>query len=448
MASRQTYRYAPYFTASAPALLANKTTMPSNNKEDGAAKAAQQLGSMSLGESAAGKKDNDTENNEAPAKVCSACGEKSDALKKCTACKSVWYCDVACQKRHRTEHRKECNRIKKELVTAAEPENNEDDNKKNVPNGSPTKLCSACGKKSDTLKKCSGCLCVWYCDKDCLNRHRKEHKKECKRIKKALDKRGGKLALGTEQVMGPLGKLPLREECPICMQALPIYAKLHSYYTCCGKTICGGCMHQHKMKSGESLTCAFCRTKLPESDKESLVQLRKRVKLKDPSALFSMSLAYGYGTSGLPLNQTKCLELLREAVDLGSPSACYELGNYYATGAMGLQQNVDEGFKYWEKAAEGGHLLSRHNLTLREGSNGDPVAAVRHIRLAASGGFKMSMVNLIEGFESGFIQHGVLAETLQAFYLARAELKSEGRGQYIQHLKMTGKYEAAMATDE
>ena len=60
----------------------------------------------------------------------------------------------------------------------------------------------------------------------------------------------------------------------------------------------------------------------------------------------------------------------------------------------------------------------------------------------------MSMVNLIEGFESGFIQHGVLAETLQAFYLARAELKSEGRGQYIQHLKMTGKYEAAMATDE
>jgi TPR repeat protein len=143
------------------------------------------------------------------------------------------------------------------------------------------------------------------------------------------------------------------------------------------------------------------------------------------------------------LDQTKCLELLREAVDLGSPSACYELGNYYATGAMGLEQNVDEGFKYWEKAAEGGHLLSRHNLALRDGRNGDPVAVVRHVRLAASGGFKMSMVNLIEGFESGFIQHAVLAETLQAFYLARAEMKSEDRDQYIQHLKMTGKYEAA-----
>ena len=84
----------------------------------------------------------------------------------------------------------------------------------------PTKLlCSACGKKSNTLMKCRACRCVWYCDKDCQNKHRKEHKKDCKRIKVEIDKRGGKVDLGTEMDLGPLGKLPPQEECPIYLYA-------------------------------------------------------------------------------------------------------------------------------------------------------------------------------------------------------------------------------------
>ena len=53
----------------------------------------------------------------------------------------------------------------------------------------PTKFCSACGKQIDAVKKCNGCKCVWYCNKECQNKHRKAHKKECKPIKKELDKR-------------------------------------------------------------------------------------------------------------------------------------------------------------------------------------------------------------------------------------------------------------------
>ena len=70
---------------------------------------------------------------------------------------------------------------------------NEDADTKN--DEAPAKFCSACGKKSDTVKKCTACKCVWYCDKDCQNKHRKEHRKECRRIKKELNKRGGKLDL-------------------------------------------------------------------------------------------------------------------------------------------------------------------------------------------------------------------------------------------------------------
>ena len=87
-------------------------------------------------------------------------------------------------------------------------------------------MCSACGKSSDTLKKCAACKCVWYCDKKCQNKHHKEHKEECRPIKKVLDKRGGKLDVGTELNVGPLGKMPPREECQsacVCCPFTKIY---------------------------------------------------------------------------------------------------------------------------------------------------------------------------------------------------------------------------------
>ena len=306
----------------------------------------------------------------------------------------------------------------------------------------PTKMCSACGKKSDTTKKGTACKCVNYCDKECQNKHWKEHKNECKRIKKILGKRGGKLDLGEELDVGPLPDVPTREECHICMQSLPIHAGLQSFSVCCGKTICGGCNYQHQMKSGEPITCAFCRTPVSESDEEILAQLRKRVEGKDPEALINMGMCYGRGAHGLPVNHAKCIELLRESADLGCPSAQYRLGNSYKFGEMGLEQNEEEGIKYWEKAAEGGHLLSRHNLGCNEADNDNDVAAMRHWRLSASGGDRKSMKQLIDFFEEGLLHHGDLAAILENFYHARNEMTSVDRDEYIAYLKRAGEYEA------
>ena len=221
-----------------------------SSKEDGAAAAAEQLGSMSLGESA---------------------GRRDDAAPTT----------------------------------------------KNGTN--PTKMCSACDKKSKTLKKCNGCKCVWYCDKKCQNKHRKEHKKECRPIKNILDQRGGKLDVGTELDVGPLLDLPPKEDCPICMCAFPIHPMLQSYATCCGKTVCASCILQHQMKSGEQQTCPYCRTAVPKSDEEVLVRLRKRAELKDPDALCDMALNFGFGKCGLPVDQAKCVDLLHESADRGYP---------------------------------------------------------------------------------------------------------------------------------
>lgn len=307
----------------------------------------------------------------------------------------------------------------------------------------PNKLCSACGKESDTVKKCTACKCVWYCDKKCQNKHWREHKKECKVIKKELEKRGGKLDVGTELDIGPLGTLLPREECPICMRALPLHDGLHSYSACCGKVLCGGCELQNQIKNRKQAdTCSFCRTRLPHSNEAILAQIRKKVERKDPPALNNLAMYYGHGMYGLPVDQHKCVDLLLESAGLGCPAAQYQLGNYYDHGEMGLERNEAEALKYWKKAAEGGDLDARHNLGGIEFRSDNHLAAMRHWRLAASGGFKKSMEALIFSFEECVLHHADLAESLRAFYLARAEMISDDRMQYIAHLKKTGEYEA------
>ena len=326
------------------------------------------------------------------------------------------------------------------LVESAERKGEPETKNEDDTNGTPTKKCSACGKESDKLMKCRDCKCVWYCDAACQKRHWKEHKKECKRIKKELAKRGGKLDLGTEEDLGPLPDLPPREECPICMRVLPLHESLHRYFVCCGKAICCGCNLQHEMKSGGRPTCAFCREPVSKPRKKTLAQLRKRVEGNDPLAMHCFAMHSGFGSIGLPVDQAKCIGLLHQAADLGFPTAQYQLGNFHDTGAMGLEENQGEALNHWKEAAEGGHLIARHNLGCIEGANGNRPAAIRHLRLSASGGMRMSIDRVIVCFQRGVLRHGDLAETLQAFYLARAELKSENRDQYIEHLKMTGKY--------
>ncbi len=306
--------------------------------------------------------------------------------------------------------------------------------------GTPTKLCSACGTKSDTLKHCNGCKCVWYCNKECQNKHRKEHKHECRRIKNELDRRGGKLDVGTEIDIGPLGKLLPREECPICMHVLPLHENLHAFNPCCGKTVCGSCELQHSLKNRERPTCPFCRTSALRSDEEDVEMLHKRIEDKDPTAMVNLAMAYGRGNHGLSVDQAKCIDLLHQSSGLGCPAAQAQIGNFYFNGDMGLEQNKEEALKYYEKAAEGGDVIAHHHLGCAKQDVGDIVASMRHWRLGASGGFKLSMEKIIVCFETDFLHHGDLAETLQAFYRARAEMKSKDRDLSINVLKMTGNY--------
>ena len=50
---------------------------------------------------------------------CAACGKSGDTLQKCSACKSVKYCNVTCQKAHRKNHKKECRKRTAQLFDEA-----------------------------------------------------------------------------------------------------------------------------------------------------------------------------------------------------------------------------------------------------------------------------------------------------------------------------------------
>ena len=54
--------------------------------------------------------------------LCANCGkgeEESTSLKKCGACRMVKYCSAACQKAHRSQHKKECRKRAAELHNEA-----------------------------------------------------------------------------------------------------------------------------------------------------------------------------------------------------------------------------------------------------------------------------------------------------------------------------------------
>jgi len=98
---------------------------------------------------------------------CSSCGEASESLKHCTRCRKVSYCGRSCQEADWPRHKSMCgyNEGKSEGVKPTVD--------------TPRDACACCGKTSDTLKKCTGCRRVSYCDKNCQKAHRSMHKADC-----------------------------------------------------------------------------------------------------------------------------------------------------------------------------------------------------------------------------------------------------------------------------
>jgi hypothetical protein len=120
--------------------------------------------------------------------------------------------------------------------------------------------CAECGKEGASLKTCKSCMLVKYCNAECQRNHWPKHKKECKLHAAELRDE----ALFKDP--------PAKEDCPICFLPMPVrlvscaslpdatvssvsiydfaiankeLANMDTvtYYLCCGKSICKGCIH-------------------------------------------------------------------------------------------------------------------------------------------------------------------------------------------------------------
>ena len=280
--------------------------------------------------------------------------------------------------------------------------------------------CANCGKgeeSSGDLKACTACKLVKYCNRECQIAHRPQHKKACKKR-------------AAELYDGQLFKDHPREECPICMLPLPILYEKHTgttFFSCCGKNICNGCIYAMRKTGGKNMKlCPFCKappTRLPEEEVESIKKLMEK---GHADAFNQLGGHYEDGTSGMPQDRAKANELYLKAGELGCANAYYNLGLSYNEGA-GVEIDKKKAKHFYELAAMNGDLHARHNLGCVEGQAGNYHRSYKHFMLSAGAGCKESLNAVKGGYMGGIVTKEEYANTLREYQKSQDETKSDAR---------------------
>jgi TPR repeat protein len=197
------------------------------------------------------------------------------------------------------------------------------------------------------------------------------------------------------------------------------------YYSCCGKTICTGCVYSFE-KSGNIGTCAFCKARTYGTNDEKVKDLMKRVEANDAGATCALGKCYYHGQLGLLRDQEKALELYARAAKLGCSKAHNDLGVHFHEGG-----DMKKAKFHFEAGAMAGHEGARFNIGSMEFESGKQEQAVKHWMIAASTGDYGAMYNLQKSFEFGFVGRGVIDSTLTDYNTSCAEMRSEARDAYI-----------------
>ena len=313
-----------------------------------------------------------------------------------------------------------------------------------------TLCCAECGEEEGgvvSLKACMSCMLVKYCNANCQRNHWKKHKKVCKR--RAAELRDEALFKDP----------PPKEDCPICFLPMPFrliccislppatitsvpigdfavandeLAKrdMETYYTCCGKSICGGCVHSFII-SGNGGKCPFCKAEvLNITEEEANQELMQRVEANDANAMFVLANRYYDGLVGLQQNRAKAIELWKRASKLGSSLAHFQLAVHYGEGGDLMKEKL-----HYEAAAMAGNEVARYNLGCKEEESGDRGRAVRHWTIAASAGNHNALYNLLVALNEGSVSRNEINSTLTAYNNSCAEMRSEARDAFI-HLSI------------
>ena len=313
--------------------------------------------------------------------------------------------------------------------------------------------CAECGKEEGdgiSLKTCKSCKLVKYCNAMCQRNHWPTHKKPCKHRASELHDE----ALFKDP--------PSKEDCPICFLPMPMrllccvslpdatlssvpihdFAKANkemdgkateTYYPCCGKKICQGCLYSFCM-SGNEGKCPFCNTNRgSKTEEEQVTDNMKRVEANDPASICMLANAYNRGLGIFQQDRTKAKELYTRAAELGSCHGHHNLGMYYYE-----EGDMKKAKFHNEIAAMAGHEEARYNLGVMEGKMLNLPRAKKHLTIAASAGSYLAMHALVTLFEPGVDNRADIDSILLAYNKSCAEMRSEARDNSIRAI--TNKY--------
>ena len=277
--------------------------------------------------------------------------------------------------------------------------------------------CAACGKGGGELKTCTACKLVKYCNATCQRAHRTMHKKECK--KRAAE-------LHDESLFK---QPPPRCECPICLLVLPLDQDQRTYHSCCGKTLCKGCIYAFYTESGgeyERLNCPLCRTPAPLSESEAVERNKKRVDADDAAAMHELGILYMDGEKGFPQDRSKAMELWFRAGELGCAMAYNNIGTAYYSGE-GVEKDVKKAKYYMELAAMGGDANARLKVGYLEEIEGNIDRSAKHHMIAAATGYDDSLDKIRTFFMHGCATKEDFEKALRAHKESADEMKSDQR---------------------
>eukprot|EP00979_Chaetoceros_neogracilis_P017026 scaffold10173_cov281-Chaetoceros_neogracile.AAC.1 len=275
--------------------------------------------------------------------------------------------------------------------------------------------CAACGDSDDgggSLKTCTACNLVKYCNRTCQIAHWPAHKKACKkRVAELFDKKLFK-------------QPPPNEDCPICYLRLPIKGDQSNYMSFCGKMLCGGCVYANTVAAAdtERFKCVFCRTEAPSSDEVLIERMKKRVEANDAQAMVNLGTYYELGTMGLRQDHAKALELYHKSAKLGNNIAHFNLSLCYQTGYIG-EKDTRKATYHRQLGAVAGNVKARHNLGCHEGNAGNMDRAYKHLMISANLGYDLSMKLVQDGYKKSFVTEDDYAKTIRA----HGKMKSDDR---------------------
>jgi len=215
-----------------------------------------------------------------------------------------------------------------------------------------------------------------------------------------------------------------REECPICMIPLPLNDKEITFMSCCG------CIYKNMMNGAKNGTpqhevekCSFCRQPAAINTIKALKTLMKRE--NSSQAFMQMASRHNRGEDVIR-SDTKALEMYIRAAELGHAEAYNQIGINYKYGKV-VEVNLSKALEYQEVSAKKGSILAHQNIAAFHGDNGNIDECIKHLKLAASAGFKDAMKDLMKTYKDKLVSKEDLAQTLRSYQASSDEMKSKDR---------------------